>query len=214
MVNHALAEGYIRAFREIKEAYGIKEDVSLSLLSKYADIFTLHKAPEDEEAILSAVLAVTEKALDGFVAMREAEGQRLKADIIGRAKHIIAIVDEIEQLSPQTVKIYEERLRAKLDEVLADRQIEEQRILTEAAIFADKVAVDEETVRLRSHFRQLEEMVQSEQPVGRKIDFLIQEMNREANTIASKSMNTAIAYKIVDIKAEIEKIREQVQNIE
>ncbi len=214
MVNHALAESYINAFREIQDTYGIAEDVSLTLLSKYSDIFTLHKAPENEEEIMAAVQTVAEKALDSFVAMREAEGRRLTADILARAERIIAIVDEIEKLSPQTVKLYEERLRSKLAEILADKQIEEQRVLTEAAVFADKVAVDEETVRLKSHFKQLENMVQSEQPAGRKIDFLVQEMNREANTIASKSMNTDIAYKVVDIKAEIEKIREQVQNIE
>lgn len=213
-VNHSLADGYVAAFRELKETYSIEEEVSLTLLSKYPDIFSLHKVPEDEEEITAAVRQVAEQALGALITMREAEGARLKADILTRAAHIMEIVEEIEKLSPQTVARYEERLRAKLEEVLADRQLEEQRILAEAAIFADKVAVDEETVRLKSHFTQLEKMVEAEQPVGRKIDFLIQEMNREANTIASKSVNSDIAYQIVDIKAEIEKIREQIQNIE
>lgn len=213
-VNHALAEAYIHAFEELKKTYGIQEEISLSLLSKYSDIFSLHKTPDNEDEICRSVQLVAEKAVDTFVQMREAEGGRLKADILRRAAHIMEIVEKIEQISPQTVKQYEERLRVKLEEILQDKQIDEQRILTETALFADKVAVDEETVRLKSHFKQLEEMVESDVPVGRKIDFLIQEMNREANTIASKSMNSSIAYQIVEIKAEIEKIREQVQNIE
>lgn len=213
-VNHALAEAYIHAFEDIKKTYGIQEEISLSLLSKYSDIFSLHKTPDDEDEICRSVQLVAEKAVDTFVQMREAEGKRLKADILRRADHIMEIVEKIERISPQTVKQYEERLRTKLEEILQDKQIDEQRILTETALFADKVAVDEETVRLKSHFKQLEEMVESDVPVGRKIDFLIQEMNREANTIASKSMNSSIAYQIVEIKAEIEKIREQVQNIE
>ncbi len=213
-VNHALAEAYIHAFEDIKKTYGIQEEISLSLLSKYSDIFSLHKTPDNEDEICRSVQLVAEKAVDTFVQMREAEGRRLKTDILRRADHIMEIVEKIEQISPQTVKQYEERLRVKLEEILQDKQIDEQRILTETALFADKVAVDEETVRLKSHFKQLEEMVESDVPVGRKIDFLIQEMNREANTIASKSMNSSIAYQIVEIKAEIEKIREQVQNIE
>ncbi|WP_099204334.1 YicC/YloC family endoribonuclease [Scatolibacter rhodanostii] len=214
LVNHTLVKGYVDAFQEIKETYEITEDISLTLLSKYADILTLNKTPEDEDEVVASVKQIVEKAVDAFVLMRETEGERLKADMLMRAAHIIEIVSEIEKTSPKTVQKYEERLRLKLEEVLQDKQIDEQRILTEAALFADKVAVDEETVRLKSHFKQLENMVESDAPVGRKIDFLVQEMNREANTIASKSMNSEIAYMIVEIKAEIEKIREQVQNIE
>lgn len=146
--------------------------------------------------------------------MREIEGARLREDILTKASKIISIVDQIETITPETVNDYRERLRAKIEEFLGDNRFDEQRVLTEVAIFADKVAVDEETVRLRSHFKQLEILVDSNEPVGRKIDFLVQEMNREANTIGSKSVNSKIAYMVVDIKSEIEKIREQVQNIE
>lgn len=214
LVNHSLANGYISAFRELGEKYSIKDEISFSLLSKYSDIFSVHKKPEDEEEITKAVILVLEKAVKSFVDMRKAEGARLKDDILKRAANIIEIVKEIEEITPKTIAAYRERLYTKLSEILEDRQIDEQRLITEAAIFADKVAVDEETVRLKSHFEQLKIMLKSEEPVGRKIDFLIQEMNREANTITSKSVNSEIAYKIVDVKAEIEKIREQVQNIE
>lgn len=214
LVNHSLANGYVCAFREIQQTYGIKDEISLSLLSKYSDIFSVHKKPEDEEEITMSVISVLEKAVESFVEMRVAEGSRLKDDILKRAATIIDIVEEIEKITPKTIAAYREKLYTKLSEILEDKQIDEQRLITEAAIFADKVAVDEETVRLKSHFSQLKTMIQSNEPVGRKIDFLIQEMNREANTIASKSVNSEIAYKIVDVKAEIEKIREQVQNIE
>ncbi len=214
LVNHSLAKGYIDALNEVKERYHIKEEVSLRSLARYTDIFTVHKAPEDEDEILKAVLSVADTAIENFVKMRETEGERLKEDILRRAANIISIVDTIEQTSPETLKEYENKLRARIEEVLADRQIDEQRILTEVAIFSDKIAVAEETVRLRSHFSQLEKLVEAKEPVGRKIDFLVQEMNREANTIGSKSANSKIAYMIVDIKSEIEKIREQVQNVE
>ena len=153
-------------------------------------------------------------AIDSFLKMREAEGARLKEDILEKAGEIIGLVDQVEQVTPETVEAYRERLRTKIEELLQDNRFDEQRVLTEVAIFADKVAVDEETVRLRSHFQQLQKLLDSEGPVGRKIDFLVQEMNREANTIGSKSVNSKIAYLVVDIKALIEKIREQVQNVE
>ena len=190
------------------------DEVSLSLLSRYSDIFSVHKAPENEEAIWEAVRQVAEPAIRSFIHMREIEGARLREDILTKASKIISIVDQIETITPETVNDYRERLRAKIEEFLGDNRFDEQRVLTEVAIFADKVAVDEETVRLRSHFKQLEILVDSNEPVGRKIDFLVQEMNREANTIGSKSVNSKIAYMVVDIKSEIEKIREQVQNIE
>ncbi len=213
-VNHSLAAGYIAALREITERYKLPDTVTVNSLSRYSDIFSVHKAPEDEEAIWTAVRAVTEKAVDAFIAMREMEGRRLYEDVISRAKVILALVDKIEARSPETVREYRERLEAKLREVLNDTTIDEQRILTEAAIFADKVAVAEETVRLRSHFEQLQAMLEAEVPSGRKMDFLVQEMNRETNTIGSKASDAQIAYMVVDIKAEIEKIREQIQNIE
>ena len=213
-VNHSLAAGYANALTELKNKYNLEGEPSLALLAQHNDIFTVHKAPEDEEAIFSAVKTVAAGAIDSFIAMRETEGNRLKDDILQRAANIISIVDNIEETTPVTVSEYEKRLREKIEEVLQDNRFEEQRVLTEVAIFADKVAVDEETVRLRSHFEQLKLMADSNGAIGRKMDFLVQEMNREANTIGSKSVNSDIAYMIVDIKSEIEKIREQVQNIE
>ena len=213
-VNHSLAAGYIAALREITERYKLPDTVTVNSLSRYSDIFSVHKAPEDEEAIWAAVKTVLEKAVDAFIAMRETEGRRLYDDVMSRAAVILELVGKIEARSPETVKEYRERLEAKLREVLSDTTIDEQRILTEAAIFADKVAVAEETVRLRSHFEQLKALLNAEEPSGRKMDFLVQEMNRETNTIGSKASDSQIAYMVVDIKSEIEKIREQIQNIE
>lgn len=213
-VNHSLAAGYIAALREITERYKLPDTVTVNSLSRYSDIFSVHKAPEDEEAIWAAVQPVAEKAVDAFIAMRETEGSRLYEDVMARAAVILELVGKIEARSPETVKAYRERLEMKLREVLSDTAIDEQRILTEAAIFADKVAVAEETVRLRSHFEQLKSLLGAEEPSGRKMDFLVQEMNRDTNTIGSKASDSQIAYMVVDIKAEIEKIREQIQNIE
>lgn len=213
-VNHQLASGYINAFKELKETYNIPDDVTTTILARYPDILTVSKAPEDEEQVLADVLQAVDVALESFVSMREAEGEKLKADVLNRAGIILNIVSEIEERSPITVKEYENRLKAKIMETLEDKNIDEQRVLTEVAIFADKVAVAEETVRLRSHFEQLNKFMESDVPVGRKIDFIIQEMNREANTIGSKVQDAQLAHKVVDIKSEIEKIREQVQNIE
>lgn len=215
-VNHQLVAGYIKAMQEISESYNIKNDVSVVSLSRFPDIYTVHKGAEDEEQITAEVLSAVDTALDSFVVMRETEGERLKDDILGRANVILSIVEEIEQRSPQTVKEYEQRLLERIRQTLDDNDVsvDEQRVLTEVAIFADKVAVAEETVRLRSHFEQLKEFLEYDEPVGRKIDFIIQEMNREANTIGSKVQDAILAHKVVDIKSEIEKIREQVQNIE
>lgn len=213
-VNHSLAAGYIAALQEITERYKLPDTVTVNSLSRYSDIFSVHKAPEDEEAIWAAVQPVAEKAVDAFIAMRETEGSRLYEDVMARAAVILELVGKIEARSPETVKAYRERLEMKLREVLSDTAIDEQRILSEAAIFADKVAVAEETVRLRSHFEQLKSLLGAEEPSGRKMDFLVQEMNRETNTIGSKASDSQIAYMVVDIKAEIEKIREQIQNIE
>ena len=214
LVNHSLASAYVTALQELKERYQLPDEPSLALLSKYSDIFSVHKAPEDEDAVWEAVRQVADQAIASFLKMREAEGARLKADILEKAGEIVALVDQVERHTPETVEHYRERLKAKIEELLQDNRFDEQRVLTEVAIFADKVAVDEETVRLRSHFQQLQRLVDSDGPVGRKIDFLVQEMNREANTIGSKSVNSQIAYLVVGIKALIEKIREQVQNVE
>ena len=214
LVNHSLASAYVTALQELKERYQLPDEPSLALLSKYSDIFSVHKAPEDEDAVWEAVRQVADQAIASFLKMREAEGARLKADILEKVGEIVALVDQVERHTPETVEHYRERLKAKIEELLQDNRFDEQRVLTEVAIFADKVAVDEETVRLRSHFQQLQRLVDSDGPVGRKIDFLVQEMNREANTIGSKSVNSQIAYLVVDIKALIEKIREQVQNVE
>ena len=214
LVNHSLAAGYVNALRELSQRYNLREDISVGTVSRYTDIFTVHKAPEDEAVIWNSVQAVTDEALQAFIAMREAEGARLKDDVLQRAQTILEIVGKIEERSPQTVSEYQQKLSQKMQEMLGDSNIDEQRILTEAAIFADKVAVSEETVRLRSHFDQFANMLNSNEAIGRKLDFIVQEMNREANTIGSKCVDSQIAYMVVDIKAEIEKIREQIQNIE
>ncbi len=213
-VNHPLADGYAAALRELKERYELPDEVTLALLSRYNDIFTVRKAPEDEDALWRAVLGAARPAMDAFLAMRETEGSRLLSDMLEKAERVESLVGEVEKHTPETVSEYQQRLKAKIEELLGDRPMDEQRVLTEVAVFADKVAVDEETVRLKSHIRQLRKLSQSDGPVGRKIDFLVQEMNREANTIGSKSQNSEVAYLVVDIKSEIEKIREQVQNVE
>ena len=213
-LNKPLASGYIAAMNAMAEEYGVQNDISVSVLSRFSDVFQISRPPADEDAVFADVKVAVDAALEHFLSMREAEGEKLKADILSRAETIISIVGEIEERSPITVKEYRERLYAKLSEVLQSTNIDDQRILTEAAIFADKVAVDEETVRLRSHFDQMKSFLDSGVPVGRKLDFIVQEMNREANTIGSKVNDSALAHKVVDIKAELEKIREQVQNIE
>ena len=213
-VNHRLASGYISAMRELGKTYGLADDISITAVAGYPDIFTVSREPEDEEKVCSDVLSVVDEAMEAFISMREAEGERLKADILARVETILSIVEKIEKRSPETVSEYEKRLKDKITETLGDRTIDEQRVLTEVAIFSDKVAVAEETVRLRSHMAQLKKFFESDMPAGRKTDFIIQEMNREANTIGSKVQDAEIAHMVVDIKAEIEKIREQVQNVE
>ena len=213
-VNHNLASGYMGAYKELSEKYAIKNDITLEILTKNSDIFSIYKKTEDEEAILKTVMKVLDPAVKSFIAMREIEGEKLYNDILSRADTIIELVEKVEARSPETVTEYRQKLESRMKEVLEDRNIDEQRILTEAAIFADKVAVSEETVRLRSHIDQLRNFAKSKSAIGRKMDFLVQEINREANTIGSKASDSQIAYIVVDIKAEIEKIREQIQNIE
>ncbi|MBQ1516572.1 MAG: YicC family protein [Clostridia bacterium] len=213
-VNHNLAKGYINALRELGSVYGLPDDITITSVAKYSDIFSVHKKAEDEEKVWSEVKPVLDEALNDFLNMREAEGERLKADVMSRAETILSIVKEIEERSPQTVIEYKQKLTERINELLENAAVDEQRIATEAAIFADKIAVDEETVRLRSHFEQMKEIFAKGGAIGRKLDFIVQEMNREANTIGSKVTDAQLAHKVVDIKAEIEKIREQIQNIE
>ncbi|MBQ2904440.1 MAG: YicC family protein [Clostridia bacterium] len=213
-LNHSLVKGYLDAYKELSETYGLENNIKVSDISRVSDIFTVRKQAADEDKIWNAVSVVAQSALDGFIAMREREGERLKADILSRLDEIIGNVEFIEARSPETVREYNEKLLGRLRELLADAHIEEQRILTEAAIFADKIAVAEETVRLRSHISQLRSFLEQSDAVGKKMDFLVQELNREANTIGSKAQDVEIARRVVSIKAEIEKIREQIQNIE
>ena len=213
-VNRSVADGYHAALKELAQTYGLQDDISVSLLSRFPDVLLAEKAEEDAEAVAKDICTVLEQALADFDQMRTREGQRLAEDITSRAATIENLVSFVEERSPQTVSEYRARLEERMREVLENTQIDPARILTEAAIFADKVAVDEETVRLRSHIAQLREMLSKGGATGRKLDFLIQEFNREANTIGSKCNDIQISRQVVDIKAEIEKIREQVQNIE
>lgn len=213
-VNETLAAGYVKALKELSERFGLKDDISAVTLSRYPDVITLHKASEDEERIWNAVKTVAETAVSKFIEMRETEGSKLRGDILSRADYIIECVEFVEGRSPETVREYNEKLKQRMKELLGDAAVDEQRLLNEAAIYADKIAVDEETVRLRSHISQLREFMNSSEAIGRKLDFLVQEINREANTIGSKAQDVDIAKKVIAIKAEVEKIREQVQNIE
>lgn len=213
-VNETLAACYVKALKELSERFGLKDDISAVTLSRYPDVITLHKASEDEERIWNAVKTVAETAVSKFIEMRETEGSKLRGDILSRADYIIECVEFIEGRSPETVREYNEKLKQRMKELLGDAAVDEQRLLNEAAIYADKIAVDEETVRLRSHISQLREFMNSSEAIGRKLDFLVQEINREANTIGSKAQDVDIAKKVIAIKAEVEKIREQVQNIE
>ena len=192
-VNETLAAGYVKALKELSERFGLKDDISAVTLSRYPDVITLHKASEDEERIWNAVKAVAETAVSKFIEMRETEGSKLRGDILSRADYIIECVEFIEGRSPETVREYNEKLKQRMKELLGDAAVDEQRLLNEAAIYADKIAVDEETVRLRSHISQLREFMNSSEAIGRKLDFLVQEINREANTIGSKAQDVDIA---------------------
>lgn len=213
-VNEALAESYLTALHSIAEKLGVREDVSAVSIAKFPDVLTLAKAEEDEDALWNSVLSVLAEATDRFIAMRAGEGERMTADITSRLSFLEESVGKIEATSGERVQKYTDRLYEKLKTLLEDRAVDESRILTEAAIFADKTAVDEETVRLRSHIQQYREILAAGGPVGRKLDFLTQELNRETNTIGSKCQELTITRMVVDMKAEIEKIREQIQNLE
>jgi uncharacterized protein (TIGR00255 family) len=213
-LNAPVVEGYLSAMRQMVDSYGVKDDISVSTLSRLPEVFIMEKAKADEEQLQSDLMAVLTSALESYNAMRTTEGAALDQDLRSRGNTILDFVSKVEAGNAQTVVDYRARLEAKLREVLANTAIDESRILTEAAIFADKVAVDEETVRLRSHLQQMNTMLDAGGAMGRKLDFLLQEMNREANTIGSKCTDVALARIVVDIKAELEKIREQTQNIE
>lgn len=213
-INHQYVKPYVEALRKLAKEYKIKDDLKLSAIAGNQELLVVKKTALDDETVINALKTVTEKALVSYNEMRETEGEKLKADVLSRVQTILSAVEFIESRSPETVKAYRERIEEKMRDLLNGASVDEQRLLTETAIFADKVAVDEETVRLRSHISQLKTMLDGNTATGKKLDFLIQEMNREANTIGSKSQNLEIAHTVVDIKAEIEKIREQIQNIE
>ena len=213
-LNKPVLEGYLAAMRQMVADYGVKDDISVSTLSRMNDVFVVDKPKADEDQLKADLLSVVDKALQAYDAMRVTEGLALENDLRSRANTILELVAQVEELNPKTVSDYRKRLEEKMREVLENKSIDESRILTEAAIFADKVAVDEETVRLRSHLEQMDAMLSGNGGIGRKLDFLLQEMNREANTTGSKCSDVKVARIVVDIKAELEKIREQTQNIE
>ncbi len=213
-IDRDLALEYLKALREANEALGLEDDVTLSMMTRFSDIFSVQKLAEDEELIWNDVKTAAEKALEKFVEMRRTEGSTLKKDLLEKLKNIENTLGTVEEQAPVTAEKYREKLFKKLKEVLEEKEIDEQRIVTEAALFAEKIAIDEETVRLRSHIAQFRELVESEGPVGRKLDFLVQEFNREINTMGSKAQDVKITKCVVDMKSEVEKIREQIQNIE
>ncbi len=213
-LNEAMVEGYLAAMKQMVDQFGVQDDISVSLISRMPEVFSVEKPEVDEELLKADLMSVVAKALANYDAMRTQEGKALEADLRNRGNTILELVSQVEAGNGQTVIDYRTRLENKLREVLANTAIDESRILTEAAIFADKVAVDEETVRLRSHLEQMNNMLTTGGAVGRKLDFLLQEMNREANTTGSKCSDVRLARIVVDIKAELEKIREQTQNIE
>ena len=213
-VNRPVLESYLAALRQIETEYGVRDDVTVMSLARLPDVFSVEKTQEDEQKLTQDILSVAEEAISRYNAMRETEGAALETDLRGRAATILERVALVEQRSPATVAEYRERLRQKMQEVLQNTAIDEGRILQEAAIYADRIAVDEETVRLRSHLAQLGDMLTKGGAIGRKLDFLLQELNRETNTIGSKCNDLELSNIVVEMKAELEKIREQTQNIE
>lgn len=213
-VNPIIANGYINALREANKELNLKDDITLTQIMRFPEVFTVKKVTEDEEEIWSAVKEVAQTALDKFILMRQTEGKKMKEDVSSKLDYIENVVGEIEERSPMVTESYRERLTNKLKAVLEDKNIDEARIITEAAIFSEKTAVDEETVRLRSHISQFRKLIETDEPVGKKLDFIVQEMNREVNTTGSKCQDLAITQMVVNLKSEIEKIREQIQNIE
>ncbi|MCD8322830.1 MAG: YicC family protein [Oscillospiraceae bacterium] len=213
-VNQPLAAAYVKAVGSLAEQYGLPTDLSALSLSRFPEVLTAEKSDTDQDSISKAILSVLSQALEGFDAMRAREGAKLYEDLTQKLSRLEDMVAAVERRSPETVTEYREKLLSRMQEVLADAAVDEARILQEAAIYADKVAVDEETVRLQSHIAQFRLLLEGGSPVGRKLDFLIQEMNREVNTTGSKCVDSTIAKTVIDMKAELEKMREQIQNIE
>lgn len=213
-VNVPVVKNYLEEMRRCGSELGLNDNLAMTDIFRMTDAFTVVRTEADEEEIWQAVKSVTEEALRSFTEMRANEGEKLKADVLEKLANIENMTGEVEKLSPKTTEAYRKKLYEKMTEILEDKQIDEQRILTEAAIFAEKTAVDEETVRLRSHFKQFREMCESREPIGRKLDFMVQELNRESNTIGSKAQDASITKLVIEMKSEIEKIREQIQNIE
>lgn len=213
-VNGELAAAYVNAMRKANEQLALEDDLKLTSIMRFSDIFSLRKVQLDEEEMWSAVLPAVTDAADKFLDMRIVEGEKLRNDLIQRLDTLESMLKQVEEYAPETAKRYYEKLYAKISEILADREADDSRIMTEAAIFADRIAIDEETVRLGSHIEQFRSLLDSEEPVGRKLDFLVQEMNREVNTMGSKAQDLAVTRLVVDMKSEIEKMREQIQNIE
>ena len=213
-INRTYADAYVKALHNLAKEYHLKDDLMVAALVGNSDIFTVKRREVEDEVIAELVLKATAAALDNFIAMRAAEGERLVEDVKSRSEQILEWVAIIEERSPKTVREHREKIEQRIKELIGDVQVDEQRLLTETAIFADKIAVAEETVRLRSHIASLNSMFESGGAIGRKLDFIVQEMNRETNTIGSKAQDIEINRIVVDIKSEIEKIREQIQNIE
>ncbi len=213
-VNRTLAQAYAAAARELAEVCGVHNDLTARSLMQLPDVITVRRAAEDEDAVWAAVRGVTEQALERFLAMREREGAHMREDVLNRRQTLLEAVAFVEERSPQTVREHMDKVQTRMRELLDGAAVDEGRLLTEAGLIADRLAVAEETVRLRSHLDQLEALVNADEPVGRKLDFLVQEINRETNTIGSKSQDLSLTRRIVDMKSEIEKIREQIQNIE
>lgn len=213
-IDKIMACGYVNALREANKELGLEDDLTLSKIIKFSDIFNVQKVADDEEEIWNDVKKVADQALEKFIEMRQTEGMSLKNDLLEKIENIENTLGKVEKAAPVTAERYREKLFAKLQEILEDKNIDEQRVITEAAIFAEKIAIDEETVRLRSHIKQFRELLESDEPLGRKLDFLVQEFNREINTMGSKAQDVEITKCVVDMKSEVEKIREQIQNIE
>lgn len=214
VVNKELAKAYLEALYSLRDEFDLRDDISVMALSRYPDIFVQERKEEDEEELWSLVKSVLEPAIESFTNMREREGERIQADLEERVRYMKTLAEKIDSRSGETVKEYQSRLYDKIKEVLEDREVDEARLLTEVAIFADKVAVNEEMVRLSSHFEEFFAITSSNLPAGRKLDFLIQEINREINTTGSKANDIDIAKIVVELKGETEKLREQIQNIE
>lgn len=213
-LNRSVLEGYLAVMNQIATEYGVRNDISVTALTRFSDVLQVEKSEADEDAIKLDILSAVDVALSHYDQMRATEGKAMEQDLRNRAQHILEMTKIVEARSPITLQEYRNRLTAKMQEVLEKTSIDESRILTEAAIYSDKIAVDEETVRLRSHLAQLETMLTTGGAIGRKLDFLLQELNREANTIGSKCNDLELSKVVVEIKSELEKIREQTQNIE